>query len=80
MLKKSRHIYLITILVSTVSTPLNAQQVSLKTEFNEILWATAQNIHHYYIEQIPPDSLMLAGVMGMFRALDDDSDYTLDCY
>ena len=71
MFKTGRQICLITLLASA---PLVAQQVSIKKEFNEILWATAQNIHHYYIERIPPDTLMLAGVRGMFRALDDDSD------
>ena len=55
-----------------------AKQVALRTEFNEILWATAQNIHHYYIDKVSPDTLMSAGVRGMFRALDDHSDYTLD--
>ncbi len=75
MFKIFRQICLIILLAST---PLMAKQVALRTEFNEILWATAQNIHHYYIDKVSPDTLMSAGVRGMFRALDDHSDYTLD--
>ena len=50
---------------------------ALEREFGRFLWPIAEHIHRYYYEQIPADSLMSAGVEGLFYALDPASDYTL---
>ena len=57
------------------STGLEAK-TTVQEEYRNILWKIAQNIHHYYFEEIPPDTLMHAGVRGIFNALDPASDYT----
>ena len=57
------------------STGLEAK-TTVQEEYRNILWKIAQNIHHYYFEEIPPDTLMHAGVRGIFKALDPASDYT----
>lgn len=54
-----------------------ASAASIGEEFKEYLVATAGHIHRYYIEEVSPDSLVKAGVQGMFSALDVDSDCTL---
>ena len=59
----------------TAGSALDAQP-TVKEEFRNLLWKIAQNIHHFYFEEIPPDSLMHAGARGIFNALDPGSEYT----
>ena len=49
----------------------------LLEEFRQVLSRTALAVDRYYLEDVPSDSLMYAGMRGFFRALDPSSEYTL---
>ena len=51
---------------------------SIEDEYKALLWKTAHRIHHYYFEEVHPDSLMQAAARGIFHALDPASEYTLN--
>ena len=51
--------------------------VNIDDEFRDLIVKTAIHINKYYVEEVSPDTLVHAGVRGMFAALDVDSDYTL---
>ena len=51
---------------------------SIEDEYKALLWKTAHRIHHYYFEEVHPDSLMQAAAHGIFNALDPASEYTLN--
>ena len=50
----------------------------IQEEFDAIVKPIVQAIDEYYIEGISPDTLMHAGVRGLFHALDPSSDITID--
>ena len=49
---------------------------TLRNELQQYLIPVFRNLDTYYIDKVPPDSLMRAGVSGLFSALDPASDYT----
>ena len=51
---------------------------SVEDEYKALLWKTAKIIHEYYVEEVPPDSLVQAAVRGIFNALDPASEYTFN--
>ncbi len=51
---------------------------SIEDEYKALLWKTAHRIHHYYFEEVHPDSLMQAAARGIFHALDPASEYTFN--
>ena len=51
---------------------------SVADEYKALLWKTAQTIHEYYVEEVPPDSLVQAAARGIFNALDPASEYTFN--
>ena len=57
--------------------PHPSPAADIDEEFKDLIVATAGHIHRYYIEEVSPDTLVRAGVRGMFAALDVDSNYTL---
>jgi len=50
---------------------------STKDEFKTYLIPVVQHIRNYYIDEVPPDTLMQAGVRGIFRTLDPASDFDI---
>ena len=71
--------FLVLALVVLLDHSLEAESSGseLEREFGKFLWPIAEHIHRYYFEEIPADSLMSAGVEGLFHALDPASGYTL---
>ena len=51
---------------------------SVEDEYKALLWKTAKTIHEYYVEDMPPDSLVQAAARGIFNALDPSSTYTFN--
>lgn len=51
---------------------------SVEDEYKALLWKTAKIIHEYYVEDVPPDSLVQAAARGIFNALDPASVYTFN--
>ena len=51
---------------------------SVEDEYKALLWKTAKTIHEYYVEDVPPDSLVQAAARGIFNALDPASAYTFN--
>ncbi|MDE2807472.1 MAG: S41 family peptidase [Gemmatimonadota bacterium] len=51
---------------------------SVEDEYKALLWKTAKIIHEYYVEEVPPDSLVQAAARGIFNALDPASEYTFN--
>ena len=51
---------------------------SVEDEYKALLWKTAKTIHEYYVEEVPPDSLVQAAARGIFNALDPASAYTFN--
>ena len=51
---------------------------SVEDEYTALLWKTAKTIHEYYVEDVPPDSLVQAAARGIFNALDPASEYTFN--
>ena len=49
---------------------------SVKSEFREYLVPVVRQIANNYIDEVAPDTLMHAGVRGLFRALDPASEFT----
>ena len=49
---------------------------SVEDEYKALLWKTAKIIHQYYVEEVPPDSLVQAAARGIFNSLDPASEYT----
>ena len=70
------HISLLLALVASASD-LRAER-SVEDEYKALLWKTAKIIHEYYVEEVPPDSLVQAAVRGIFNALDPASEYTFN--
>ncbi len=50
---------------------------STKDEFKTYLIPVVQHIRDYYIDEVSPDTLMQAGVRGIFHTLDPASDYDI---
>ena len=51
---------------------------SVEDEYKALLWKTAKIIHEYYVEEVPPDSLVQAAARGIFNSLDPASEYTFN--
>ena len=51
---------------------------SVEDEYKALLWKTAKIIHQYYVEEVPPDSLVQAAARGIFNSLDPASEYTFN--
>ena len=69
----------ISLLLALVASASDLQaERSVEDEYNALLLKTAQTIHHYYVEEVHPDSLMQAAARGIFNALDPASEYTLN--
>jgi len=49
---------------------------TLRGELKQYLAPVFTHLDRYYIDKVPPDSLMRAGVKGLFSALDPGSDYS----
>ena len=52
------------------------RKTRVEDQVRDYLVPVVRHLKQYYIEEIPPDSLMRAGVEGLFRALDPGSDFT----
>ena len=57
--------------------PSAAADKAVNREFDEYLRPVAAYIYQYYFEEIAADSLMHAGLNGLFRYLDPASEFTL---
>ncbi len=77
MLRSSKLIFCTLLVLTVHSLEAESPGSEMEREFGKFLWPIAEHIHRYYVEEIPPDSLMSAGVEGLFYALDPASDYTL---
>ena len=62
------------VLFVILATSANGQ-ASIDREFDELLLATAHHVQRLYIEEVSPDSLLAAGVRGLFNALDAHSNF-----
>ena len=72
-------ILLISLLLALVASVSNLRaERSVEDEYNALLWQTAKTIHEYYVEEVPPDSLVQAATRGIFNALDPASEYTFN--
>lgn len=52
------------------------RETRVEDEVRNYLLPVVKHLKTYYIDEVPPDSLMRAGVDGLFRALDPGSDFT----
>ena len=69
----------ISLLLALVASASNLRaERSVADEYKTLLWKTAQTIHQYYVEEVPPDSLVQAAARGIFNALDPASEYTFN--
>ena len=68
--------FLRTALIAALVSPTVGHSQPIRTEFQDVLWQTAQRVHQFYFEEIPSDTLMHASARGLFHALDPASDYT----
>jgi len=55
----------------------SGSEPTLRGELTKSIVPVIRHIRQYYIEAIPPDTLMQAGIRGLFDALDPGSDYTI---
>ena len=63
--------------LAAAASDLRAER-SVEDEYKALLWKTAKTIHEYYVEEVPPDSLVQAAAHGIFNALDPASEYTFN--
>ena len=62
-------------LISVGWSVADEADVTLKSEFKEYLIPVLERVRQRYIDEVSPDTLMHAGVRGLFEALDPASDY-----
>ena len=65
-------------LVSLGWSVADEAEVTLRSEFKDYLIPVVERIRQRYIDEISPDTLMHAGVRGLFQALDPASDYVFN--
>ena len=55
----------------------SGSEPTVRSELSKSAVPIIQRIRQYYIDVIPPDTLMQAGIRGLFQALDPGSDFTI---
>lgn len=68
---------LLLVLSVSLQAETTAPETTLKDELKDSFYPIVNYIQKYYMYEVPADSLMRAGLRGIFRSLDPSSDYEL---